>query len=404
MPKNIVPFLSLEEMHGLIEEKRLRGHDLTIFVLSLSGYGKEEDNSELHLFFKLLKKNIHSKSLPNHFQIAVQDQKVGHWFGIDCYLKEGQLYLLVMDAVVFASSFRLVKYAALPIQSAKLFFYNGIKIQYDMDHCSFFTLDHLFRFSARREHWDGLIRFSNNDAAKKYFEFNEKECPASLAFIFKNIQSFRALERLPESLKDRPINKKKQLLPQVIDQHTEYESRGSEFSKKVNEGIVLKERKYMARGLDFFKPANYRKITSSRQGFEIIAGEKGDFIRKIINSEERTIYLKSLVDNNEALIISHMRDMLDIALCYRLNNFVSILLEKNLLDKNIITHSDICSLINKDFSLFKKLFEFSKNRLTTSEIIIIVQKVERSGKQEYRDYFSTLPAEEQFESSAALCC
>lgn len=50
----------------------------------------------------------------------------------------------------------------------------------------------------------------------------------------------------------------------------------------------------MKRGANFFKPDNYKKITSSRQGFEVIGGEMGEIIKEIINHKGKS-YLKSFV-------------------------------------------------------------------------------------------------------------
>lgn len=49
-PSTKTPTLYLEEMHGLIEEKKTRRKNLNIFVLSSDGY-KKNSKSELSIFF-----------------------------------------------------------------------------------------------------------------------------------------------------------------------------------------------------------------------------------------------------------------------------------------------------------------------------------------------------------------
>ena len=101
----------------------------------------------------------------------------------------------------------------------------------------------------------------------------------------------------------------------------------------MNAGIILKEKKYMERGANFFKPANYRKIVSSRQGFEIIGGEVGEIIKEIITHKGKN-YLKPFIKENKALIKDNIRDMFDIAIGYDLGNFLALLIENKLLNKD----------------------------------------------------------------------
>ena len=194
--------LYLEEMHALIEEKKKRRQHLSIFVLSSDGYKEKDGNSELSIFFKLLAKNINNPRTPTRFQLAIENQ--GHWCSVDGYIKNNQVYLLIIDAAVLYRSTEIVKKAALSLKPI-IFSYSGTRIQCDFEHCSFFTLDHLFRLSNRDQHWDDLIEF-NVFEPQTIIYFNQESCPKSLAFIFKNMQSFKGFSKLPDSLKTTVIN------------------------------------------------------------------------------------------------------------------------------------------------------------------------------------------------------
>lgn len=380
----IAPFLRLEEMHGLIEEKKLRRENLNIFVLSADGY-EVKNYSELSIFFKLLAKNINSSGTPSRFQLAIQTK--GHWFSVDCYIKNGQLYVLILDAVARDSAFTIIEEAAKCLKPT-IFAYRGIKIQYDFEHCSFFTLDHIFRLSNRNHHWNDLFGL-NTDPRKNIIDFDHTSCPNSLAFIFKNIQSFKGLDELADALKNSLVNKKNQTLEQLIIQNTRSENIIG-VVRKVNAGVLKKACNYMKRGTYFFKPINYRKITSSRQGFEVIAGETGELIKKIIAHKESP-YLQHLIKDNEIFIKNNIRDMLDISFCYDLKNFFFLLIEKEYVTKDLITVSDICSLINESPVMFKTILEYANDSLSYDDILEIQSKVDSCGTDQFKgDLVSTL--------------
>jgi hypothetical protein len=387
-PSHTVPFLSPEEMHGLIEEKKSRRENLNIFVLSAIGYGVENYNSELSIFFKLLSKNINDPRIPLRFQLAIE--AIDHWFSVDCYIKDGQLYSLILDAVANDSCFTIIKKAAKCLKPT-IFAYRGIGIQYDLEHCSFFTLDHLFRLSNRNQHWNDLFGL-NTDPRTNIIYFDHTSCPHSLAFIFKNIQSFKGLEKLSASLKTSIINERNQTLHQLILENTRS---GNILGIKgeINAGIIAKQKNYMARGGNFFKPANYRKIVSSRQGFEIIAGEAGELIKKIITHKGIT-YLQHLIKDNEVFIKNNIRDMLDIAFCYDLKNFFLLLIGKEYIAKELITVSDICSLINKTPVMFKTILEYAKDSLSHDDILEIQYTIDYCGTDQFKDYLASTLIEE----------
>lgn len=381
------PFLYLEKMHGLIEEKKLRRENLNIFVLSAEDFGIKNCDSELSFFFKLLSKNINDSKIPSRFQLAIENK--GHWFSVDCYIKNNQLYLLVLDASVNDSSTEIIKEAALDLNPI-IFAYRGIQIQYDFEHCSFFTLDHLFRLSNRHQHWVDLLKFKSPERENIIY-FDHNSSPSSLAIIFKNMQSLKGLDKLPDSLKNSSINEN-QTLDQLITKNTRTRNfLGIE--NKMNAGIILKEKKYMKRGANFFKPANYRKISSSRQGFEVIGGEMGEIIKEIITHKGKG-YLKSFIKENEVFIQDNIQDMFDIAIWYDLKNFLILLIETKLLSKELITVPDICSLINQNFTMFKIVFEHTKNSLISTEISKIKHKINFIGDDQFKQYFSSVPFEE----------
>lgn len=383
----IAPFLYLEEMHGLIEEKKLRRENLNIFVLSAEDFGIKNYDSELSFFFKLLSKNINDSKIPSRFQLAIENEN--HWFSVDCYIKNNQLYLLVLDASVSDSSAEIIKKAALDLNPI-IFSYRGVQIQYDFEHCSFFTLDNLFRLSNRNQHWNDLLDL-NSPARENVIYFDHNSCPNSLAFIFKNMQSFKALDELPDTLRKSFINNNKNLNDFITKNSYFINFLGVE--NRINNGIILKEKKYMERGAYFFKPANYRKIVSSRQGFEVIGGEMGEIIKEIITHKGKT-YLKCFIKDNKAFIKDNIRDMFDIAIGYDLKNFLVLLTETKLLSKELITISDICCLINKNLTMFKIIFGYAKDELTSTDISKIKHKINFIGNEQFKQYFSSVHFEE----------
>ncbi|WP_339050232.1 hypothetical protein [Rickettsiella endosymbiont of Xylota segnis] len=371
----------------MIEEKKSRRENLNIFVLSAEEYGMTSYNSELSIFFKLLSKNINDPRIPSRFQLAIECQ--GHWFCVDCYIKNNQLYLLILDASVLDGSAELIKNSTQHLNPV-IFFYRGIQIQYDFERCSFFTLDHLFRLSNRNQHWNDLLNFNFAEPGNITY-FDHESCPSSLAFIFKNMQSFKSLDKLSPSLKNSFINKHKITLDQFITEN----SRSRVFmgvEDKINAGILLKEKKYMERGHPFFKPANYRKMASNRQGFEVIAGEVGALINELIKHKGK-IYLKTLIKENEILIKDNIRNFLDVAIYYGLNNFLVLLIERKLLNKALITTSDIYSLMNKDINIFKTIFEHVKNSLDYTDILEIGIKISSQGNSQFKQYFASMSFE-----------
>ncbi|WP_395498088.1 hypothetical protein [Rickettsiella endosymbiont of Litargus connexus] len=231
--------VSSEEMHGLIEEKKSRRKDLNIFFLSSDGYKEKNYTSELSIFFKLLAKNINNTQTPTRFQLAIENQ--GHWFSVNCYIKNNQVYLLVLDAAVLYRSTEIIKTVSLNLKPI-IFSYSGTQIQHDFDHCSFFTLDHLFRLSIRDQHWDDLIGF-NLFSPETTIYFDYESCPNSLAFIFKNIQSLTRFSQLSNSLKKTVINKNQTTLEQFIKKNNRSESFLGIGNTVINIGIILKYKK-----------------------------------------------------------------------------------------------------------------------------------------------------------------
>lgn len=87
--------------------------------------------------------------------------------------------------------------------------------------------------------------------------------------------------------------------------------------------------------------------------------------------------------------------MFDIAIWYDLNNFLTLLIETKLLSKELITITDICSLINQNLVMFKAIFEYAKNSLTYADISEIKHKINFIGNDQFKQYFSSVPFEER---------
>lgn len=382
-PKPKSSILYVEEMHDLIEEKKNRRWDLNIFILSSDGYHEEKYkyNSELDIFFNLLSKNMNTSQIPSRFQLAIENQN--HWFSVDAYIKNKQVYLLVIDAAGLHRSTELIKKASVNLKPI-IFSYSGTQIQCDFEHCSFFTLDHLFRLSNRHQHWNDLIGFSAF-APNTVIYFDHEACPKSLAFIFKNIQSFKGFNKLPNSLKMAVINKKNQTLEHVIKKNSYMENISSAEIKVINIGILLKEKKYKQRATHFFK-RNYNEV-SNRQGFDIIGGRLGKLITKVIQHKGNNFF-DFFTEKDKSLIKTNPREMLDIIIYYELKSFLIFLIETKLLYKEYISISDICSFINKDLNLFKVILAYVKNSLTYADRSEINDQINLYGNTQFKDYFS----------------
>lgn len=383
---SVIPFspkpsiLYLEDMHALIEEKKKRRQHLNIFVLSSDGYKEKNRDSELSIFFKLLAKNVNNPRIPTRFQLAIENQ--GHWFSVDGYIKNNQVYLLIIDAAVLYRSTEIVKKAALNLKPI-IFSYTGTQIQCDFEHCAFFTLDHLFRLSNRDQHWDDLIEF-NLFESQTIIYFNQESCPKSLAFIFKNMQSFKGFNKLPDSLKTTVINKKDQTLEQYIHKNSYSENFFSMENKLINTGILLKEKKYRQRGAYFF---TLDRSISNRQGFDAIGGKLGTLINKIINHNGNNFF-SFFTEENESIIKNNMREILDIVIFYELKNFLIFLIQTNFLYKGCIKIYDICHFINKDFDMFKAIFKYVNSLLTYEDILAISDQISLYGSAQFKERFS----------------
>lgn len=390
LPPTKTSILYLEEMHNLVEEKKTRRNDLNIFVLTSDGCKEKKEISELSIFFTILTKNINNSSIPTRFQLAIENQ--GHWFSVDCYFKDQQLYLLIIDAVVLYRNTQIIKKATLNLNPI-IFSYSGITIQHDFEHCSFFTLDHLFRLSNRDQHWKDLIEF-NFASSENVIYFNHKSCPTSLAFIFKNMQSFVGFNKLPDLLKTTVINKKQKTLEQVIKENTSPNNFLGIKNTLINEGIIFKKKKYMQRGANFFNLNQDNSSLSSRQGFEIIGGRLGKLLNRVIN-HSKSICFELLIEN-ELIIKNNMREILDIIIYYELENFLIFLIEAEFLHKTYVTASDICSLINKNLTMFKGILEYTMNKFNYIDISEIKDKIDLYGNTQFKEYFSLLFPEDSY--------
>lgn len=103
---------------------------------------------------------------------------------------------------------------------------------------------------------------------KNILYFNEQECPESLAFIFKNIQSLTEFKKLPDNLKKTVINKKGMNLENKIEKYTRLINVNNQ-SKNRNLGIVSKRVKYLYSLKGLLNQKEFRLITRS---FEVIGG------------------------------------------------------------------------------------------------------------------------------------
>ena len=266
------PFLSLEQMHQLVTQKKQRRNgNLNIFIFSIKRYQK--NNLELTYFFKLLAENVNNKETPQHFQLAILDESQKHWFAIDCYLKQGHLYLFIIDPANLSGTLDRVRghFDLFFDKNKTIFLYNGLAIQRDKTNCAFFTINLLFRLSTAN-YLDFLLKHLEEKyyAATIYYP-DENNLPPCLAFIFSNMQSLQCFCELSEKLKKATINKKGESLMEVVEKNTREVEIENGSPKAMNLGIIRKREKYKELAAI---PSASGESSTLRQGFEVIGGSQ----------------------------------------------------------------------------------------------------------------------------------
>ncbi|WP_342227997.1 hypothetical protein [Rickettsiella endosymbiont of Rhagonycha lignosa] len=103
--------------------------------------------------------------------------------------------------------------------------------------------------------------------------------------------------------------------------------------------------------------------------------------------------MQTLIKENEILIKDNLRIFLDVAIYYGLNNFLVLLIERKLLNKALITTSDIYSLMNIDINIFKTIFEHIKDSLDYTDILEIGIKISSQGNSQFKQYFASMSFE-----------
>jgi hypothetical protein len=353
------PFLSLEQMSDLIEEKNTK-KKFNALVFSIEKSLK--NGLELISFFKLLAERVNVKEVPSHFQLAIRDEDNSHWFAVDCYLEKGHLYLLILDPAKVSTTHKhlLVHFPGSSFKSKTIFCYNGKKIQHDGENCSFFVANLIFRLSNKTEHWEYLKSYlqqhpSSSVNTLSYYGINEQELPPSLAFIFKNMQSLKDANALPDTLKNICINKKGQTLRKAINTQLKRIETAAGKEKLRNFGITQKKEKYIKRLLSYqaTKSIDFFKLHSIRQGFELIGGEEGKMIEQILHSYKERNLLNELITKNEILFKSAIKFLLEIIIQYKNEDFFLFLLKNDYLKElNPLPYID--DLIHEGkFSMFK---------------------------------------------------
>ncbi|MES2141377.1 MAG: ankyrin repeat domain-containing protein [Pseudomonadota bacterium] len=355
-------FLSVEEMAFLIEEKKNR-RNLNIFVLS-TGDSKDEE-SELSIFFFLLEKNISSELIPSRFQLAVQFP--GHWLAIDCFIKNSCLYLFILDAAVLLNLPPIIP-KSFSIKT-QIFAYNGMKIQTDFSNCAFFTLNHVFRLSNRDKHWQDLLANNKNNSDTTIF-FDEKNCPASLAFIFKPSQDLYRFQNLPSYLKKEIINKRNQSLEQAVAENTKPNKYNN---KKLNKVILYKAKRYKQRGLSFFtNNQTALEEKTDRTGFKAIGGELGNLVMQLM---QPNLQFNNLLNFNRKIFSENADKIIKTILAYTNGELLFFLEKEGMLTiKEITFDTLLLALAHQNLLISCFYFNQIKDKLSALELLILLDK------------------------------
>ncbi len=208
----------------------------------------EEKKFELENFLKILQKSIKDGNFSNddlstnRFQLLVQNG--AHWTPLDITIKNNKLYVISMDAAASNSEMASLNTIKKYFPDTTFYSLGGeCSTQMDNNSCSRFSLDAIFKM----QNIDDPISLLENHAAQsspkslknydtqftgKEYLLAPKDVPNEMAFLFRNVQSGTALDKLPDRLLDSPINKKKQTLRDYAESHAQMEDVKGEQKKR----------------------------------------------------------------------------------------------------------------------------------------------------------------------------
>lgn len=190
-----------ELMHQKKESRLNKDAEFNCFIISTNA---------IDTFFSKLRSNINHLPDKTRFQLGVYDPGYGHWFLIDCYIKDQILHTLTLDAAllrgtVIPTGEVLNKY--FPQGKGEHYVLTGsnnIKLQHSIDDCQTFTREHaavVSRIDAQK-----LFEVLSVNAQQTHFRSlkaldmaKPKKEIAILAPIFRSMQSIKKLTEIATS-------------------------------------------------------------------------------------------------------------------------------------------------------------------------------------------------------------
>ncbi len=205
-------------------------------------------DNEVGKFINALKLSIEKNNFnaaDDRFQLMVQ--RGAHWTPLDITVKDSRLHIISIDSIGSFEEMLLLLNFKLNFPSASIYMYNaienegGVQIQEDNCSCSRFSLDILFKL----RNIDALGAIQENIPKTNpksvpqlqkdhgpHYVLAPKDIPTAMAIIFRNVQSWDAIHKLPSNIQSALINKSGESLKDYITRHAGTEEDGGEESKK----------------------------------------------------------------------------------------------------------------------------------------------------------------------------
>ena len=246
MPKSTLYKASKEQISALMflkRQKRLEkgGSDFNCIVVE--HYAPEDYECSLLFFLRSLKKNIHQFQDKTRFQLAVSLPYLGHWYLIDCYIRNGQLYTFSLDAAGFANkeenAVNLLK-THFPSGKHYCFIPDEGRIQYSASDCQTFTREQAGIVSNIDPDTLYMTLAKNADQHSRTINLDQMAKVPMLTKLVRGIQSLTKYQTFPETVKQTVVSSKGTTLNKWIESNSTL----GEDNKIQNTSISKKDKKY----------------------------------------------------------------------------------------------------------------------------------------------------------------
>ncbi len=253
------------------EKRNVKDKPVNIFVLQVMNPTTNE--REVETFVNNLKESIDKGNFADGDRFQVAAQCGAHWTPFDITIRNGQMHVVSLDAVGDPSEMDTLRVFQKAFPTATYYGYQAASenaaIQFDNCSCSRFSLDMLFKLQnidvvseleaqAKIKAPRNITPARDKTKGPEYL-LNPSDIPPSMAFIYRNTQSWTNINALPPTLQSSPIDKKSTTLidyanagsVQVDDKKSPPNADGSFKQKKVHQSIEKVKAKMSAYTNDF---------------------------------------------------------------------------------------------------------------------------------------------------------